>query len=234
MAKAAAFLARVTPAGQEAYHELPLVLKSPETGEVLCTGTADYVTMSDTEGLVVDFKLGHLEIPQTSAGAQVGIYAAMASQQFGRPFRAMIYQPRLDRVYSQDDPPSPAQAALDLETIRAAATDNSRLVLNPSPEACQYCPALSICPAPTLATRSMEGLEVAPLDFLSSDQLGELGQIAKTAEGAMKAVLKEIKGRLKQRKEVPGWRLVERKIYALVRTTEATPPAEILGEVDQW
>lgn len=233
VARAAAFLARVTPTGWETLHETPLSLRDPETGAVLCSGTADFIALSDTEGLVVDLKFGHLELPQTSAGAQVGMYSAMASQQYGRPFRAMIYQPRLDRTYTMEDPPSPAQAILDLRATMDAA-ERGPLVLSPSMEACQYCPVLSICHAPPLAVESMEGLVTASLTNLDGQELGELGEAAKTAEGAAKAVLKEIKSRLKDRKEVPGWRIVERKIYALVRTTEATPPPEVRGEVDQW
>lgn len=207
------FAAEVTPEGATVLQEHELALVGHD-GQVLTEGTADYVAMTDTAAVVIDWKFGYQEIPEVSAAAQVAAYAAMVSQKYGLPTKAYLYQPRLNQRYHLEEPPCVEQVQGDIQSI-ASGAEFGPVELVPSPEACQYCPALRFCPAPRLESLDLQA--ATDLAATPAGSLGELGRMAKVVVRQADLVHEEIRRRLKCGEVVPGWKLQERKTYALVQ-----------------
>lgn len=207
------FAAEVTPGGAAVHHEQALSLLD-SNAQVITEGTADYVAISPHNALVIDWKFGYQAIPEVSASAQVATYAAMVEQKFNLPTRAYLFQPRLNQRYHLVETPSVSTVISDVESI-AANAEFGPVELSPSAEACLYCPALRFCPAPRLESLDLQA--ATDLSATPAGALGELGQMAKVVTRQSELVLEEIKTRLKRCEQIPGWRLQERKTYALVQ-----------------
>jgi N-acetylneuraminic acid mutarotase len=129
---------------------------------------------------------------------------------------AYIYQPRLDRWYKLPvHLRTPVDVVSYVESLEIQTLMRTGLELNPSAEACEYCPALKHCPAVGIQGRELD--RASGVDVMDSRELGKLANMAKLATKQAELVLEETKARLIKGEVIPGWRLQERKTVALIQ-----------------
>lgn len=133
-----------TNADVRVYIEHPLVLRDPESGEVLTEGTGDVVLVYGNDVLSVDWKTGRQEgLPHPNENKQIRAYAAAAALEFNKP------NARGAAVLFRDGEVVPLVSdAYDLWDI----IDQTRAINRIGPEArpgihCQGCFQRHVCPS---------------------------------------------------------------------------------------
>lgn len=129
------------------FAELPVELEHDNV--FLTKGTADIVAVSHTreEAFVVDWKFGRNEVPEAENNPQLATYCAAVSNKFDLPgsVSGYIYMPRLDKSTKATYADPEQISSVVYEATQKAF--GSSIVLNPSDEACRFCPAKTSCPA---------------------------------------------------------------------------------------
>jgi CRISPR/Cas system-associated exonuclease Cas4 (RecB family) len=116
-------------------------------GQRVASGRFDRVVYTATTALVIDFKTGFSEPDPAEQNAQIKVLAVLVALHLPRTLREVVVQV-ISGPYgvteARYDYPALAKAYDDiLRTLKAI--QNPLAPLNPSPEACRYCPAAMIC-----------------------------------------------------------------------------------------
>ena len=170
----------------------------------------------DEEGeyaLITDYKTGRGEVDPAAENIQLRAYALLVAEVFTNltAIYATVVQPHAGNptvtVYRA---PEIAQAREEIDKLMAAikAPDAPR---KPSPEACKYCRALAVCPEAAGETKALATRSVSDVPALPDLELSQLLTASTVVEDFIAAIKEEAKARLKAGKEVPGWRLIEKK-----------------------
>jgi hypothetical protein len=178
----------------------------PEAG-----GSADLIIVSGTRAAVCDFKFGQIEVEATSE--QNRFYMAAALRSFpplanAETFEGYLIQPAYDPVTV-----SATYTRAEIETAQMEF-DTAIYLNNNSPpryiegEHCAYCPAAIRCPAKTERLQSL----MAAGDVSGLQALSDFWTSFLAVWEASQAVRRQIHHELEHGVEVPGFKLVARRV----------------------
>ncbi|WP_428411984.1 DUF2800 domain-containing protein [Pararhizobium sp.] len=182
-------LTELAKAGFDApQHEVAMALELDPPLPVI-TGTADVVQDTPTATKILDWKTGWVAPPSPEDNLQLGAYAAMTWQKYGKPVEATMVMPRLKRVetytFTQLESVVSYISLLLQKTMRLRG--EGVMELKPSAD-CRYCPVKNICPA--ISAGSM--LQETDASVLTADNAAtvyaQLNMIAKKAKDEMSKV----------------------------------------------
>jgi hypothetical protein len=166
-------------------------------------GTADAVLVDGDHLHVVDLKTGRVAVDATD-NKQLLTYALGAMRQFKAPERITctmhIFQPRVGHskwtVTGQDlvEHGQRLKAAAELALTSDAPT-------SPSPDACRYCKAKTICPSMREKVQEAARSDFMPDTTVTPEMLDDAALVAAWAE-MVQAAAKE---QLAQGKSIQGW-----------------------------
>lgn len=176
----------------------------------LYSGQIDRIDhIGDEIAIVTDYKTGRIAQSNASENLQLRAYAVLVKEAF----------PKLKKIYvciiqPMAGPPTIAEydenALLESRTqmmaicSRAYAANPPRI---PSPDACKYCRAKSVCPEAGGKVRTLAKNSVESILALSNDQLAEYNDAADVAESVIEAIRAETRKRLYQGEKIRGWDL---------------------------
>ena len=149
-----------------------------EDFNVLTEGTMDYILDLGDNVLAIDWKFGRGFVGDPATNKQVRAYSAGVMQKYMKPVEFHIAQPRLNyfKGVRFELDALPAMIA-EISAVRDACLDESRLILQPSDDACRFCKAKNQCPAYSKSNLTLdENNPLAQIEHtteLSSEKLGE-------------------------------------------------------------
>jgi len=199
--------------------EAHLELKLSEEDGVILDGTADSFTQAQLpdgeHGIIIDHKTGH-KVNLTSLSCQLGAYAAMALQSFPAMIDVVAagYYPRLRqdflRVFKREELPGLIEAIKAM--LEDAIHPQREITFRPSPEACEYCPALRGCPAARQGVFELErAVQSLDLSSMDSARLGILHERLAVLEKLQSHVRQEVIARCQAGDEGTGYKLQMRQ-----------------------
>lgn len=166
-------------------------------------GTADAVLVDGDHLHVVDLKTGRVAVDATD-NKQLLTYALGAMRQFKAPERITatvhIFQPRVGHskwtVTGQDlvDHGNKLKAAAELALSSDAPT-------SPSPDACRYCKAKTICPSMREKVQEAARSDFMPDMTVTPEMLDDAVLVAAWADAVQSAA----KEQLTNGQSIPGW-----------------------------
>jgi hypothetical protein len=188
-------------------------------GRKAASGRFDRVVYTPSVALVQDFKSGFSEPDPAEQNSQMKVLAVLVALNLPRTVRKVIVQVisgSFGVTEATYDYPALAKAYDDvMATLRAIQDPIASL--NPLPEACRYCPAISVCPAVKALAPAMSEVEALP----DGDRGSELLNSVEILQKRIDAIREYYAGRLTEDPafDLPG--------YAMV-------PGAIRREVTDW
>lgn len=182
-------------------------------GDPLFTGQPDVVYVfndDDRTALILDYKMGFMEVQPSSVNLQLRGAALLAWQNYGsKRVYVSIIQPRLAKWY--------APALYELDDLQAARDEIKQLMVaihspeakaNPSAEACRHCSAKLICKAAYNPSTQISTRQKDVVVSLGDRDLSAFGKLALQAEIIIKAAKEELKARVMRCPgDFPDWYL---------------------------
>jgi hypothetical protein len=219
--------------GYRVWTERFMVLEA-NLGEAI-TGTADVVAINQTadHAIGIDWKFGRGSLSQTTTLMQAAAYACMIFQTHPdvKVVDYFIYQPRVgfggtEYAASWDVQDYVRLMQMITESVRKAQELGASL--NPSPAACQFCPAISVCPAAAEVTEQLpveyeSGLPVEPAKIAKAL---DMAKIVKKQVKAVEGLARQI---MKEGGEIPGYILKPRQ--GSKRLADVPAAMDRLGEL---
>lgn len=193
------------------YREERLWAFHPDTMQRAWSGKPDLVAVAGDMAVVIDFKTGRGEVPESPENLQLRALAVLVAREYmvNRVVVAIIQPlagPPTVCEYGQQDL---ELAGLEIDRIMERVTKQGQ-ERHPSAQACKYCRAKEACPeaqavavgVPQLVRR--DGREIT----MTGEQIAAFLALAPVAEDAIEAVRGLAKRRLAADPEsVPGWTL---------------------------
>jgi len=184
------------------HHEVPVTVL--DGFETLTEGTADAVKTREGQLIVIDWKFGYKPVTPAESNIQMLAYATGLHQRTGKNVLTVVFQPRLKlRTEGVVDA---TRAADVLKWIRKTidACHAPGLTLIPGEKQCQYCRALTSCPA---ARELDDFVALRPSgELMTPEQIGGLltywRDIVKKRGESLEYRAKEM---LTAGEDVPGW-----------------------------
>lgn len=203
-----------------------------QTGIEGCSGTPDAYVLAPGRVVVADLKYGQGLAVSPVRNTQLMLYACGALDEAlmlwdVQVVRLVIYQPRMVR-----EPQTWETTAEELlawrEKIRPIAHEalhGARAPLNPSVEACRFCPAAGVCRA-RMEWETQQ--EFGDPDMLTPTEIGQaLNRVASLDKWA-EAVREAGRRLLQEGKIVPGWSLRTRQ-----GSMKVTDPAGLIRHLEE-
>ena len=203
-------------------------------GEAI-TGTADVVAINQTadHAIGIDWKFGRGSLSQTTTLMQAAAYACMIFQTHPdvKVVDYFIYQPRVGfggTEYAASWDVQDYVRLMQMITGSVRKAQELGASLNPSPAACQFCPAISGCPA------AAEGTEQWPGEYESGlpvepAKIAKALDMAKIVKKQVKAVEDLARQIMKEGGEIPGYILKPRQ--GSKRLADVPAAMDRLGEL---
>ena len=171
------------------------------------SGQADRIDVWNDMALVVDYKTGRGDVDPAERNMQLRGLAVLVKRNYPEVktvFAAIIAPMSIGTTATMYDEGSLSVAAQEiLLLIEAVKAKNAPR--RPSPEACKYCRAKSICPE--IKQDAMTLVETDKLLAVSDEAMGEWLVRADYIEDMCMALRTEAKNRLKNGATIPGWRI---------------------------
>jgi len=189
------------------------------------TGTADVIILYPNRVTCIDLKYGMGVKVDAEDNDQALLYLVGAVADYGMMVEAedyvmIIFQPRIDHISEA----CLTQEQLDAFVVKARAAaqlatsqldlPESELILVPGEKQCRFCKAKATCPALRDEIRDVVGHLATKDDFADLAEVGveplayAMDRVP-LVEHWCKAIRAEVERRLFDRKEVPGYKLVE-------------------------
>jgi hypothetical protein len=195
----------------QAESTLPTWAAFPDVPKDLVWGTADVVTWDDySHALIVDLKAGIHEV-ETLGNHQLTLYALGLMAQTGWAFDSItvaIVQPRVGVPSPLTFTREELEARVPFYADAIRATLDPDAPLNPSDEACKYCPAAPTCPALQAHTLALARREFASPALLSASDMALILDRAPMIRAALDAIEAHAIQLLQLGRPVPGCKLV--------------------------
>lgn len=166
------------------------------------------------EAVVLDWKLGWMEVTKADRNLQLRAYVLCAKKEFpdAESITAAIVQPRIRggsvvTVYSKADLKAAWRELLQIIGRAAeAAVDD----LHPSPDACRYCPVQAVCPAVRKQIEKVAATELSEADWakLTPAFKIQLWDTIQLVEGVIATLKAQIRADLEEDPEHFGGELV--------------------------
>jgi len=183
--------------------------------------------------IVTDYKTGRIAQSNANENLQLRAYAVLVKENFPKlkKIYACIVQPVAGpTTIAEYDEDALLEAKSQIYHIvtRAYSPNAPRI---PSPDACKYCRAKSVCPEAGGKVRTLAKNPVESILALTDDQLAEYNDAADIAESVIDAIRSETRKRLNNGAEIRGWELkTGRSNRTIENADEAyTKLADILG-----
>ena len=160
--------------------------------------------------LIVDWKTGRNPVGQASGNLQARSYAVLVAKNC----------PSITKVYVAIIQPMAAPYSIteyDEEALRDADDELAMIVARaeapnaprvPSPDACKYCRAKSICPEAQGEVKQLIEVATAPIPVLTNVQVADFLEKAIVVESFIEALKSEAKKRMQEGHEIAGYKLM--------------------------
>ena len=177
----------------------------------LFSGQIDRIDhIGDEIAIVSDYKTGRMSQGSAESNFQLRAYAVLVKANLPKlkKIYVSIIQPRAETPYTiaeyDEDALLEAKSEISVIVNRAYALNAPRI---PSPDACKYCKAKSICPE--AGAKVQEVAKTSPLSILElgDAQLAEYNDAADVAESVIEAIRTETRRRLNAGILIRGWEL---------------------------
>jgi len=177
----------------------------------LFSGQIDRIDhIGDEIAIVSDYKTGRISQGKAHENLQLRAYAVLVKANLPKlkKIYVAIIQPMTDTPYTI--------AEYDKDALYEATLEIAKICLDayspfadrtPSPEACKYCRAKSICPEAGGKVRSLAKNSVESILVLTDDQLADYCDAADIAESVIDAIRSETRRRLNAGSQIRGWQL---------------------------
>lgn len=155
-----------------------LVEQKVDTGVPECWGTADIVIVSPEHVEIVDLKYGQGTPVNAYENPQLKLYAVGALETIGdllgdpKVVRCSVFQPRIDNSSTFEISADDLRAWRDSVIPIAKSALDGTGEINPTEDACRWCPVAGICRARTEKFASLDF--ATPPDLLTPEEIGEL------------------------------------------------------------
>jgi CRISPR/Cas system-associated exonuclease Cas4 (RecB family) len=159
--------------------------------------------------IVTDYKTGRIAQSNANENLQLRAYAVLVKENFPKlkKIYACIIQPMagpMTIAEYDEDALLEAKSQIYAIVTRAYSPNAPRI---PSPDACKYCRAKSVCPEAGGKVRTLAKNSVESILALTDDQLAEYNDAADIAESVIEAIRSETRKRLNNGAEIRGWEL---------------------------
>lgn len=187
-------------------------------GEISDFGHADVIASVGNNGrynvLLIDWKFGRLEVEDTDTNLQTRAYAVGAFEEYGDGNLDGVYvviiqpwssQPMKGPVLYQKSEIEASKAQIQA-IIEASQKDDAPV--NPSPEACQWCPAKAYCVAAQTHAEKF-GLAIQQPGFLleTPEQMSNFLKLSKAVKKLIDERVEKITEAAMAGVEIPGFKL---------------------------
>ena len=173
--------------------------------------------------LMVDWKTGRNPVGHATENLQLRAYATLVHHnhpEITKMFVAIV-QPLATKFtiaeYDQNDLEMAERQILAIAEA-AYAPNPTR---TPSPDACKYCRAKSICPEAQGVANELAVTPVVSVPALTNDQIGDYLDKAQVVEDFIEALRAEAKNRMKSGAEIPGYNLGNGRTSRSIEDTQA-------------
>jgi len=168
-----------------------------------------YDTFHGKLAIVTDYKSGRIAQGGASENLQLRAYAVLTKKAYPELYKVYvcIVQPLAGPTsiaeYNEEEL---AQSEAQIqEIIRKAYDPNAQRI--PSPDACRYCSAKSVCPEARGLTTQIQQIAHENVKALTCDELGKYLERAEVVEDIIAAMKSEAKSRLLSGQSVTGYKL---------------------------
>jgi len=179
---------------------------------------------SDEVAVVTDYKTGRTAQGRASENQQLKAYAVLVKHHYPqlKTIYVAIIQPLAGGTtiaeYNEQELES---ATTEILSILSASL-NPNAPRTPSPDACKWCRAKSICPEVQATHKELEVISGAVVNRLTNDELVAFDNKAEVVEAFIDEIRKEIKSRLMAGQQIAGRKLGKGRITRSVSSDSAS------------
>jgi CRISPR/Cas system-associated exonuclease Cas4 (RecB family) len=187
------------------------------------SGAIDRIDFFGDVAVVTDYKTGRTAQGKASENQQLKAYAVLVKNHYPelKTIFVSIIQPLAGGTtiaeYNQQDL---AAAEQEIIAIVSASLD-PEAPRTPSPDACKWCRAKSICPEVQATHKELEVISGAVVNKLTNEELIAIDDKAEVVEDFIEEIRKEIKSRLLSGQQITGRKLGKGRITRNVTDTAA-------------
>jgi len=199
-------------------------------GTRLWSGKPDVVYVSDSCGLIIDYKSGRGAVENAAENLQLRCLVALLDESWGFTFE------RISVAIIQPLAGPPSVAIYESQDIRSAIAESADLMeqikklgqpRTPSESACRYCKGKPYCSearelavAPPLSNVPVGTTPDAIAATLTNQMLAAFLDRAAQAEAVIEACRSEARRRLSEGDSIEGWTLKEGAVRETIKDTE--------------
>jgi CRISPR/Cas system-associated exonuclease Cas4 (RecB family) len=187
------------------------------------SGAIDRIDFFRDVAVVTDYKTGRTAQGRASENQQLKAYAVLVKNHYPelKTIYVAIIQPLAGGTtiaeYNQQD-----LAAAEKEIIGIVhASQDPDAPRTPSPDACKWCRAKSICPEVQATHKELQVISGAVVNKLTNEELVAIDDKAEVVEDFIEEIRKEIKSRLLSGQQITGRKLGKGRITRNVTDTTA-------------
>lgn len=186
---------------------------------------------SDEVAVVTDYKTGRTAQGRASDNQQLKAYAVLVKHHYPqlKTIYVAIIQPLAGGTtiaeYNEQELES---ATTEILSILSASLDPNA-PRTPSPDACKWCRAKSICPEVQATHKELEVISGAVVNRLTNDELVAFDNKAEVVEAFIDEIRKEIKSRLMAGQQIAGRKLGKGRITRSVSSDSASVVSALSG-----
>lgn len=186
----------------------------------LLSGKADYILYRNNEAFIIDYKTGYADVIEAERNPQLMALAVIIDQNFGPLDKitvAIVQPPHRPSVAVYDRQALKVATSVIIQALEHANDPKAKRI--PGEKQCKYCKAKLVCDAAwkqaesTTLTATIEGA----IYKLDSVELGRRMTLLKFAVKLAEDYEAEVKRRLKDGVEVPGWHLGKPKMRETIK-----------------
>ena len=187
------------------------------------SGAIDRIDFFGDVAVVTDYKTGRTAQGKASENQQLKAYAVLVKNHYPelKTIFVSIIQPLAGGTtiaeYNQQDL---AAAEQEIIAIVSASLD-PEAPRTPSPDACKWCRAKSICPEVQATHKELQVISGAVVNKLTNEELVAIDDKAEVVEDLIEEIRKEIKSRLLSGQQITGRKLGKGRITRNVTDTTA-------------
>ena len=186
---------------------------------------------SDEVAVVTDYKTGRTAQGRASENQQLKAYAVLVKHHYPqlKTIYVAIIQPLAGGTtiaeYNEQELES---ATTEILSILSASLDPNA-PRTPSPDACKWCRAKSICPEVQATHKELEVISGAVVNRLTNEELVAFDNKAEVVEAFIDEIRKEIKSRLMAGQQIAGRKLGKGRITRSVSSDSASVVSALSG-----
>jgi CRISPR/Cas system-associated exonuclease Cas4 (RecB family) len=186
---------------------------------------------SDEVAVVTDYKTGRTAQGRASENQQLKAYAVLVKHHYPqlKTIYVAIIQPLAGGTtiaeYNEQELES---ATTEILSIISASLDPNA-PRTPSPDACKWCRAKSICPEVQATHKELEVISGAVVNMLTNDELVAFDNKAEVVEAFIDEIRKEIKSRLMAGQQITGRKLGKGRTTRSVSSDSAAVVSALSG-----